>query len=63
MSNSLLDGKEKIAAQGVTNPEQRIIEIPLQTWTDVAGSKLTTKDMLQAPLELTKIYWRYRKEL
>ena len=55
--------KGKIAAQGVTNPEQRIIEIPLQTWTDVAGSKLTTKDMLQAPLELAKIYWRYRKEL
>ena len=55
--------KKKITEQGVSNPEQRIIEIPLQTWTDVAGSKLTTKDMVQAPLELARIYWHYRRSL
>lgn len=55
--------KKKINEQGVTNPAQRIIEVPLQIWTDVAGSKLTKNDMIQAPLELAKIYWHYRHSL
>ena len=45
---------------GVTDPENHIIEIPLQQWTDVDGSKLSTMDLANAPIELARIYWHYR---
>ena len=48
--------------QGVSRPEDKIVEIPLECWVDVAGSKLRPKDMALAPLELAKIYWRYRNQ-
>ena len=51
--------------QGVNREtlSRRIVEIPLQQWDDVAGSQLTSKDMLQAPTELLKIYMKYRRDL
>jgi glycosyltransferase involved in cell wall biosynthesis len=37
-----------------------IFEHPLKKWTDVGGSKLKTKDFLNAPVELFRIWRRYR---
>lgn len=36
-----------------------IYELPLQTWRDVAGSKLKPRDTLRALWELVRIRWRY----
>jgi glycosyltransferase involved in cell wall biosynthesis len=37
------------------------VELPLQTWRDVGGSKLKLASMLRAPLELWKIGRRYNR--
>jgi dolichyl-phosphate beta-glucosyltransferase len=37
-----------------------IYEIPLSKWQDLDGSKLKLRDWLIAPLELFKIWYRYR---
>jgi glycosyltransferase involved in cell wall biosynthesis len=34
-------------------------EQPLDTWRDVAGSKLKKGDFVKAILEMSRIYWRY----
>ena len=43
--------------------EERILEIPLDVWTDVAGSKIQARDFLATPLDLARIVLRYRSEL
>ena len=48
------------AAGQVTAPEQAIAEHPLQTWTDVAGSKLRARHFVQAGAELATLYWTHR---
>jgi hypothetical protein len=40
-----------------------IYEIPLQRWTDVGDSKISAGYLPKIPVELSKIYWKYRKEL
>lgn len=49
------------------NPKQRIagkiIEYPLESWTNVAGSKLRIKDFPVSGLELARIWFRYHKDL
>ena len=41
-------------------PGDRIVEVPLQTWIDVAGSKLRPLDFIRATWELGGIWWRLR---
>ena len=38
----------------------RIIEVPLKKWEDVAGSKISFTYFLKAPLDLLRIYMRYK---
>jgi glycosyltransferase involved in cell wall biosynthesis len=40
-----------------------IIEYPLETWSDVPGSKLRMKDFFGSGLELFRIWSRYRKDI
>lgn len=37
-----------------------LYERPLDTWTEIAGSRLKATDFLKAPFELWKIYWDCR---
>ncbi len=39
---------------------QSIVEVPLLGWRDIDGSKLTFMDFLTTPLELLKIYRKYK---
>lgn len=43
-----------------TDFECRIIEIPLKKWNDIAGTKIPFSYFLQAPLDLLKIYFKYK---
>jgi dolichyl-phosphate beta-glucosyltransferase len=38
-----------------------IVEVPLERWEDVAGSRLKARDFLVAGLDLAAIRWRYRR--
>lgn len=40
--------------------EQRVVEVPLMRWHDVAGSKVTAFDGVRAIGQLTRLWWRYR---
>jgi len=40
---------------------KKIVEVPLQEWKEVGGSKLRWFDFFKAPWEVLKIYWRYRR--
>ena len=42
---------------------QRVVELPLRTWTDVAGSKVGIDDAARAFVELARIGRRYRDPL
>ena len=46
----------------IRGPEliSRVVEYPLEKWRDEKGSKLSAFDFLKAPLEMFKIYRRYR---
>lgn len=39
---------------------QEIVEFPIRSWHDVAGSKLRLRDFVQAAAELCRIGWMYR---
>ena len=39
---------------------KQISEYPLQTWLDVAGSKVKPLDFAKAGIELLQIHWQYR---
>jgi dolichyl-phosphate beta-glucosyltransferase len=43
--------------------EQRIVELPLRTWSDMAGSKVGGLDFIRTPIDLARIAIRYRSEL
>lgn len=45
---------------GDAHPEHRIVEVPLEAWIDVAGSKLKPLDFVRASWELAGIWWRLR---
>jgi dolichyl-phosphate beta-glucosyltransferase len=40
-------------------PKDRIYELPLQTWHDVAGSKVKPVDFFRSFFDLARIYWQY----
>lgn len=40
-------------------PEDLIYEFPLQTWNDVAGSKVKPVDFFKSFFDLARIYWKY----
>jgi dolichyl-phosphate beta-glucosyltransferase len=42
------------------SPAELIHELPLQSWHDVAGSKLRASDFLRAGVQLADIAWHYR---
>ncbi|QRM88719.1 glycosyltransferase [Lacinutrix sp. WUR7] len=44
---------------GYKQAKQVILEVPLQQWDEIAGSKLKPTDFLQAPIELLKIWKKY----
>ena len=44
-------------------PENKVYELPLQTWVDVAGSKLKPKDFLRSFADLVKIRREYLRLL
>lgn len=39
---------------------QRVFELPLDGWHDVAGSKLKGRDFVKAASELARLFWQYR---
>lgn len=50
----ILLGKEAYASQ--------VFEMPLMQWREIGGSKLKLLDFIKAPVEVLKIYHRYRKQ-
>lgn len=38
----------------------KVIEVPLYEWREIGGSKLKWHDFIKAPLEVLKIWFRYR---
>jgi glycosyltransferase involved in cell wall biosynthesis len=40
-------------------PKDLIYEFPLQTWSDVAGSKVKPLDFFKSFFDLARIYWKY----
>jgi dolichyl-phosphate beta-glucosyltransferase len=46
---------------GLPDLKRSVAEHPLQAWCDVAGSKLSARDVLGAGFELARIYNRYRR--
>lgn len=42
---------------------RRMAEIPVRNWTNVDGSRLRLTDVVRAPVELLRIYGRYRRPL
>lgn len=38
----------------------QIVELPLHKWKDESGSKVTAFDFLKAPLEMIRIFLRYK---
>ena len=49
------------AAATAVPASERIYELPLKQWRDIAGSKLRPRDFLRAFLDLVRIAWQYRQ--
>jgi dolichyl-phosphate beta-glucosyltransferase len=47
---------------GLRMPADLIYEFPLQTWSDVAGSKVKPLDFFKGFFGLAKIYWKYLRQ-
>jgi dolichyl-phosphate beta-glucosyltransferase len=52
-----------IALLGRSGASSTIFEVPLETWVDRPGSKVSLRGYLRAPLELLRIYLSYRDAL
>jgi hypothetical protein len=48
---------------GDRSPQDLIYEYPLETWTDVAGSKVKPLDFFKSFFDLARIYWTYLRSL
>ncbi len=51
--------KRDAAAGSESDPGQRIYELPLDRWRDVAGSKVKSGDFVKALLEMLRIWHKY----
>ncbi len=51
----------QLQACGAAELRTCLYERPLDTWTEIAGSRLKATDFLKAPIELWNIYWDCRK--
>lgn len=51
----------RLSGRGQLKFRGSIVEVPLQKWTDVAGSKLRLSSMLKAGLDLIRIGLRFRR--
>ena len=52
-----------VVLYGRKQAAQLIYELPLSSWTDVDGSKVSLGYLMRVPYELLRIYWRYRRQL
>ena len=52
-----------IALLGRPGASRAMFEVPLETWEDRGGSKVSPRVFLRAPLELMRIYLSYRSAL
>jgi glycosyltransferase involved in cell wall biosynthesis len=43
--------------------DERLLEIPLAVWEDVAGSTMSLRDFLRAPVDLARLCWHYARAL
>jgi glycosyltransferase involved in cell wall biosynthesis len=50
-------------ARSEPNLHERLLEIPLAVWKDVAGSSMSPGDFLRAPLDLARLWWHYGRAL
>lgn len=46
-------------ARGEPELHEKLLEIPLEVWRDVAGSRIGLGDFLRAPLDLARLWWHY----
>ncbi len=50
----------RIAREARGTVEERVRELPLERWEERGESRLRARDYARAPMELTRIWWRYR---
>jgi glycosyltransferase involved in cell wall biosynthesis len=50
-----------LVAAGCSDPAAKFYELPLDTWVDVRGSKVSASDFLRASVDLARIWWRLRR--
>ena len=48
-------------AAGIPPVTQVVVEVPLKSWTDIAGSKIGVVESLVAGSQLFLLWWRYRR--
>ena len=49
-----------IKIKGVEKTKNNVIEIPLNVWKDIDGSKISLSDFIKVPYNLLKIYYTYK---
>lgn len=57
----ILRVRRRLAAGGGPAIDSLIYEVPLNTWRDVEGSKVSYAYFLWAGFDLLSLYWRYRE--
>ena len=43
------------------NAESMVLEVPIRTWTDVAGSKIGWSDIIKVPYQIWRVFRAYKK--
>ncbi len=52
--------KRFVKREGVSSAKKQLLEVPLNTWVEMGGSKITFFDFLKTPIELVRIFFHYR---
>lgn len=47
---------------GLPEVEDAVYELPLDTWHDVAGTRIRLRDFIRAPLDILRIWWTYGRD-